>query len=86
LVPESLGKGTFEHKPEGILHALECIGKDLSGGFLSLEALKACKDRNISFSFCHEVTVRGRSDEYQVWATLLTAMTNVFAMTVVLPS
>jgi hypothetical protein len=39
----------------------------------------------MSFSICHEETVLGQRDEYRVWATLLTAMTNDFAMTVVLP-
>jgi hypothetical protein len=40
---------------------------------------------SISFSFCHNVIVPGRREEYQVSATLLTTMTKDFAMTVVLP-
>jgi hypothetical protein len=39
----------------------------------------------MSFSFCHEVIVLGRREEYHVWAKLLTAMTKDFAMTAVLP-
>jgi hypothetical protein len=37
--------------------------------------------RRISFISFHGVLVLGQSDEYQVWATFLTAMTNDFAMT-----
>jgi hypothetical protein len=40
---------------------------------------------SISLSFCHDVIVPGLREEYQVCATLLTAMTKDFAMTVVLP-
>jgi hypothetical protein len=40
---------------------------------------------SISFSFYHEVIVPGRREEYQVWATFLTAITKDFAMTAVLP-
>jgi hypothetical protein len=40
---------------------------------------------SMSFSFCHDVIVSGRREEYHVWATLLTAMTKDFAMTAVLP-
>jgi hypothetical protein len=40
---------------------------------------------SISLSFCHDVIVPGRREEYQVWATLLTAITKDFAMTVALP-
>jgi hypothetical protein len=40
---------------------------------------------SISFSFCHNVIVPGWREEYQVCATLLTAMTKDFAMTAVLP-
>jgi hypothetical protein len=40
---------------------------------------------NMSFSFCHDVIVPGRREEYQVCATFLTAMTKDFAMTAVLP-
>jgi hypothetical protein len=39
----------------------------------------------MSFSFCHEVIVPGQREEYQVCATLLTAMMKDFAMTAVLP-
>jgi hypothetical protein len=35
----------------------------------------------ISLSFCHDVIVLGRREEYHVWATLRTAMTKDFAMT-----
>jgi hypothetical protein len=35
---------------------------------------------SISLSFCHDVIVLGRRDEYQVCATLLTAMTKDFAI------
>jgi hypothetical protein len=41
--------------------------------------------RNMSLSFCHDETVPGRREEYQVWATLLTAMRNDFAITATLP-
>jgi hypothetical protein len=40
---------------------------------------------SISLSFCHDVIVPGRREEYQVCATLLTAMTKDFAMIAVLP-
>jgi hypothetical protein len=40
---------------------------------------------NIFLSFYHDVIVPGRSEEYQVCATLLTAMMKEFAMTAVLP-
>jgi hypothetical protein len=40
---------------------------------------------SMSFSFCHDVIVPGRREEYQVCATFLTAMTKDFAMTAVLP-
>jgi hypothetical protein len=40
---------------------------------------------NISFKFCHDVIVPGLREEYQVRATLLTAMTKNFTMIVVLP-
>jgi hypothetical protein len=36
-------------------------------------------------SFYHDVIVPVRREEYQVWATLQTAMTKDFAMTVALP-
>jgi hypothetical protein len=40
---------------------------------------------SIPLSFCHDVIVPGRREEYQVCAMLLTAMTKDFAMTSVLP-
>jgi hypothetical protein len=40
---------------------------------------------SISLSFCHDVIVPGRREEYHVWATLLADMTKDFAMTVALP-
>jgi hypothetical protein len=40
---------------------------------------------SISLSFCHDMIVPGRREEYHVWATLRTAMTNDFAMTAALP-
>jgi hypothetical protein len=40
---------------------------------------------SIFLSFCHDVIVPGRREEYQVWAALLTAMTKDFAMTASLP-
>jgi hypothetical protein len=40
---------------------------------------------NMSFSFCQDIIVPGRREEYQVCATVLTAMTKDFAMTAVLP-
>jgi hypothetical protein len=39
----------------------------------------------MSFSFCQDVIVPGRREEYQVCATLLTAMIKDFSMTAVLP-
>jgi hypothetical protein len=39
----------------------------------------------MSLSFCHDVIVPGRREEYHVWATFQTAMMKDFAMTVVLP-
>jgi hypothetical protein len=39
----------------------------------------------MSFSFCHDVIVPERWEEYHVLPTLLTAMTKDFAMTAVLP-
>jgi hypothetical protein len=39
---------------------------------------------SMSFCLCQDVIVPGRSEEYQVCATLLTAMTKDFAMTAVL--
>jgi hypothetical protein len=44
-----------------ILGALE---QGLSGGGLRLKTLKTCE--NISLSFCHEVIVSGRRQEYHV--------------------
>jgi hypothetical protein len=40
---------------------------------------------SISFTFCHDVIVPDRREEYQVYATFLIAMTKDFAMTAVLP-
>jgi hypothetical protein len=40
---------------------------------------------SMTFSFCQYVIVLGRREEYQVCATLLSAMTKDFAMTAVLP-
>jgi hypothetical protein len=39
----------------------------------------------MSFSFCHDVIVLGRREEYKVCVTFLNAMTKDFAMTAVLP-
>jgi hypothetical protein len=39
----------------------------------------------MSFSFCHDVIVPARREEYQVCATFLTTMMKDFAMTAVLP-
>jgi hypothetical protein len=39
----------------------------------------------MSFSFCHDVIVLGRREEYQVCVPFFTAMTKDFAMTAVLP-
>jgi hypothetical protein len=39
----------------------------------------------MSLSFCHDVIVPGRREEYHVWATFRTAMTKDFAITAVLP-
>jgi hypothetical protein len=38
----------------------------------------------MSLSFCHDVIVPGRREEYHVWATFRTAMTKDFAMTAAL--
>jgi hypothetical protein len=40
---------------------------------------------SISLSFCHEVIVPGRREEYHVWATFRTTMMKDFAMTAALP-
>jgi hypothetical protein len=39
----------------------------------------------MSLSFCHDVIVPGRREEYHVWATFRTAMTKDLAMTAALP-
>jgi hypothetical protein len=39
----------------------------------------------MSFNFCHERIILGQSDEYQVSATFLIAMTNDFVMIAKLP-
>jgi hypothetical protein len=36
-------------------------------------------------SFCHDIIVPGRREEYQVWATFRTAMMKEFAMTTTFP-
>jgi hypothetical protein len=36
-------------------------------------------------SFCHDIIVPSRREEYQVWATLLTVMMKDFSMTTILP-
>jgi hypothetical protein len=36
-------------------------------------------------SFCYDVIVLGRREEYHVWATFWSAMTKDFAITAVLP-
>ena len=64
-----------------ILSALE---QSLSSDWLRLKPLKA-GDEHVLESFCHDVIVPGRREEYQVCATFLTAMTKDFAMTAVLP-
>jgi hypothetical protein len=63
-----------------VLHALE---QSLSSNWLRLKPLELVI--SMSFSFCHDVIVPGRREEYQVCATFLTAMTKDFAMTAVLP-
>jgi hypothetical protein len=40
---------------------------------------------SMSFRFCHDEIFPRRREEYHVWATLLTAKTKDFTMTVVLP-
>jgi hypothetical protein len=40
---------------------------------------------SIFLSFCHDVIVLGRMEEYHVWATLRTATTKDFTITAVLP-
>jgi hypothetical protein len=40
---------------------------------------------SMSLSFCHDVIVPDRKEEYQVCATFLTAMTKDFAINAVLP-
>jgi hypothetical protein len=40
---------------------------------------------SISLSFCHEVMVPDRREEYHVWATFRTAMKKDLAMTAALP-
>jgi hypothetical protein len=40
---------------------------------------------NMSLSFCHDVIVPDRREEYHVWVTFRTAMTKDLAMTIALP-
>jgi hypothetical protein len=40
---------------------------------------------SMSLSFCHDVIVPGRREEYHVWAILWTTMTKDFDMTAALP-
>ena len=63
-----------------ILGALE---QSLSSDWLHLKPLET-GDKHV-LSFCHDVIVPGRREEYQVCATFLTARTKDFAMTAVLP-
>jgi hypothetical protein len=63
-----------------ILHALK---QGLSCDWLRLETLELVT--GISLSFCHEVIVPSRREEYHVWATFQTAMTKDLAMTAALP-
>jgi hypothetical protein len=83
LEPEPLGEGTFGIGLKIFFVVLSALEEDLCRDWFGLEALKACKEH--VFSFCHEVIVLDRRDEYQIWTTLLTTMTNNFAITVVLP-
>jgi hypothetical protein len=63
-VSEPLGDGTFEHKPRGILRAPKCTEDDLGSISLVWKPWKLV--RSMSLSFCHEITVLGHRDEYQV--------------------
>jgi hypothetical protein len=63
-----------------VLCALE---QDLSCDWLRLKALKTGNLHVLSF--CHDVIVPGRREEYHVWAMFWTAMTKDFAMTTPLP-
>jgi hypothetical protein len=61
---------------------LRALKQGLSCDWLRLEALETVTI--ISLSFCHEVMVPGRREEYHVWATFRTAMTKDLAMTAAL--
>jgi hypothetical protein len=63
-----------------VLHALK---QGLSGNWLRLKTLETGNQHTLSF--CHDVIVPGRREEYHVWATLRTTMTKDFAMTTALP-
>jgi hypothetical protein len=66
-----------------LLMILCALKQGLSYDWLHLEALETC--HSISLSFCHEVMVPGRIEEYHVWATFRTAMTKDLAMIAALP-
>jgi hypothetical protein len=63
-----------------ILRALE---QNLSNNRFRLNPWKLVI--SMSFSFCHDVIVPDRREEYQVCATFLIAMMKDFAMSAVLP-
>jgi hypothetical protein len=67
---------------EVFLMVLRALEQGLSYDWLRLKALEVT---SMSLSFCHDVIVPGRREEYHVWATFRTAMTKDFAMTAVLP-
>jgi hypothetical protein len=62
---------------------LRALKQSPSSDWLRLKTLEASD--YISLSFWHDVIVPGRREEYQVCATLLTAMTKDFTMNAVLP-
>jgi hypothetical protein len=62
---------------------LRALKQCLSCDWLRLKPWKLVT--SISLSFCHEVIVPGRREEYHVCATFLTAMTKDLAMTAALP-
>jgi hypothetical protein len=64
-----------------VLRALE---QGLSCDWFRLKALETGHQHVLSF--CHDVIVSGRREEYHVWATFRTAMTKDLAMTAALPS
>jgi hypothetical protein len=65
------------------LMVLRALEQGLSYYWLRLKALKLVT--NMSLSFCHDVIVPGRREEYHVWATFQTTMMKDFAMTAALP-